>query len=195
MGWRSIQATSTGADSNASTIGRADLDGQNATTSFISVASYPYGVAVDSNHIYWANPNGSIGRADLDGQAVDNTFISVIGGLPTGVAVDSGHVFWTDEAVGSIGRADLDGQNVDDTFIPAAAPPGMGPVFLTVDSSHIYWSDGRRPDASLRPTSTGRTSIYGFLTDMSFTLGLAVDSNYTHWTHTQLGGAIHARAT
>src|SRR5215216_2478900 len=47
--------------------GRVDVDGQNANQSFISGASFPAGVAVDSGHVYWTNDTGTIGRADLDG--------------------------------------------------------------------------------------------------------------------------------
>ncbi len=56
------------------TIGRADLDGQNVNQNFIiPPASYPWGVTVDSGHIYWTNGLlvGTIGRADLDGQNAD----------------------------------------------------------------------------------------------------------------------------
>src|SRR5438093_1191995 len=47
------------------TIGRANLGGQNVNQSFITGASAPFGMAVDSSHIYWANAgNKTIGRAD-----------------------------------------------------------------------------------------------------------------------------------
>jgi virginiamycin B lyase len=71
------------------TIGRADLNGQNVNQNFITGASSPRGVAVDSGHIYWPNGdiNGTIGRADLDGQNVNQSFIT--GAVtPEGVAVD-----------------------------------------------------------------------------------------------------------
>jgi hypothetical protein len=60
--------------------------------SFITGASNPAGVAVDSGHIYWANHGAdTIGRADLDGNpaSVNQSFISGPS-FPTGVAVDSG---------------------------------------------------------------------------------------------------------
>ena len=39
----------------AGTIGRANLDGTSANQSFITGASVPLGVAVDGQHVYWAN--------------------------------------------------------------------------------------------------------------------------------------------
>ena len=53
------------------TIGRANLDGTGVDQSFITGADGPHGVAVDGQHIYWANSPGAIGRANLDGTGVD----------------------------------------------------------------------------------------------------------------------------
>ena len=63
--------------------------------SFITGASRPYWVAVDSRYIYWTNAlSNTIGRADLDGQNVNQNFI-VTGNGPFGLAVDSSHIYWT----------------------------------------------------------------------------------------------------
>jgi hypothetical protein len=58
-------------DRTNGTVGRADLaDGGNADPSFITEASSPVGVAVDANHIYWANTGTAGGdRAQPAGQA------------------------------------------------------------------------------------------------------------------------------
>ena len=71
----------------ADTIGRANLDGSGVDQSFITGAAIPDGVAVDADHVYWANGTAStIGRANLDGTGVDQSFIT---GVAQGVAVDS----------------------------------------------------------------------------------------------------------
>ena len=60
-------------------IGRANLDGTGANPSFIPEASSPYGVAVDSAHVYWANfetGTSTIGRANLDGTGANPSFIT-----------------------------------------------------------------------------------------------------------------------
>jgi hypothetical protein len=45
--------------------------------SFISGASTPFGVAVDSQYVYWANfGTGTIGRAALGGGEVNQAFIT-----------------------------------------------------------------------------------------------------------------------
>src|SRR6266511_2865185 len=100
--------------SNGNGISRADVEGQNVSQ-FITIPG-PFGLAVDSQHIYWTNGvsgvTDTIGRADLDGQNVNQSFITGLDN-PRGLAVDSSHIYWTAWAIGKIGRADLGGGNVN----------------------------------------------------------------------------------
>ena len=78
-------------------------------------------MAVDADHVYWTNINGTIGRANLDGTGVDQSFITDTSAI--GVAVDADHVYWSDASTGTIGRANLDGTGVDESFITGASTP------------------------------------------------------------------------
>ena len=111
-------------NSGASTVGRANVDGQNVNQSFITGPLALYGLAVDSGHIYWDDlANYTIGRADLDGQNVNLSFINLPQGVfPRGVAVDRSHIYWTADG-GIVGRADLDGQNANQSFITGCPSP------------------------------------------------------------------------
>jgi hypothetical protein len=74
----------------SNTIGRADVNGQNANQSFITGANGTSGVAVDSGHVYWINnSSGTIGRADLNGQNVNQSFITGAND-PVALAVEPG---------------------------------------------------------------------------------------------------------
>jgi virginiamycin B lyase len=73
------------ADAAAGTVGRATIDGNpaNVDASFIKGAISPADVAVDYQHVYWANQfvgppsgGGTIGRANLDGSDADQSFIN-----------------------------------------------------------------------------------------------------------------------
>jgi hypothetical protein len=76
------------------TIGRAKLNGTDATERCIAIANVPIGnvpegLALDSQHVYWSNyPADSIARANLDGTGVDEHFATVKG-VPEGIAVDT----------------------------------------------------------------------------------------------------------
>ena len=169
------------------TIGRANLDGTNADQSFITRTGAPVGIAVDAEHVYWANDGGTIGRAELDGTRADQGFISPGAGTPQGVAVDANHVYWADFSTDTIGRANLDGTNVDQSFISGASDP----VGVAVDATHIYW-------ANFFTNAIGRANLDGtgvsqsFIGDASSSngsppTGVAVDAGHVYWGAYGLG--------
>jgi hypothetical protein len=107
-------------------IGRANLDGTDAQSEFISVPQLepesgvllpakPRGLAVDGGEIYWTNGTtevdkegvtkffeGTIGRAKLNGEGaateIEPNFIEGAGNAHA-VAVDALHLFWTNDAL------------------------------------------------------------------------------------------------
>jgi virginiamycin B lyase len=162
-------------------IGRAELDGSGAGPSFITGAEYPYGLTVDSGHVYWTNSfRNTIGRANLDGTEVNQSFIFGVHG-PFGVAVDASHIYWTNGQTtpGTIGRANLDGSGVDESFISGADTP----YGVAVDASHIYWTN------TFTTNTIGRASLDGSQVNQSFITGadsptdVAVDANHIYWTN------------
>lgn len=87
--------------STGSSIGRANLDGTGVNQSFISGTCGSFGLAVDSNYVYWANAQcHSIGRANTDGTGADQDFITgldLAGGYPAqpgGLAIDAASLYW-----------------------------------------------------------------------------------------------------
>jgi virginiamycin B lyase len=187
--WTPVQAeafiySATGAPSG---IARAELSGTGLNNSFLA-ASGPAGIAVDSQHIYWANlGTNSIGRANLDGTGVDQNFITGAG-APSGVAVDAGHVYWTNEnagtdGTGTIGRANLDGSGATQSFISGLNVPNG----LAVDSGHIYWANnatgtiGRATFSGSGVTGVTNTFIVGNGT--SDPNGVALDAGHIYWAN------------
>jgi Low-density lipoprotein receptor repeat class B len=50
-------------DEGSDTVGRANIDGTGVNQSFITGASVPNGLAVDTGHVYWTNEgSNTIGR-------------------------------------------------------------------------------------------------------------------------------------
>jgi|GEM_PF-2085561 len=111
-----------GDTSGSGSIGRARLDGSGVEEAFIDPVDpiVPYGVAVDTSHVYWANSmNDSIGRAGTSGGSIEEEFIP--NAHPAGVAVDANYVYWGKaQPPEAIGRADIDGGNIQSNFIPGA---------------------------------------------------------------------------
>ena len=138
-------------------------------------------VAVDANHVYWAQdaaygPPGvtqiaAIGRANLDGTAVERSFIPVPwwnGIPPRGIAVDAAHIYWLNPprtVPPAIARANLDGTAVDERFID---DDRNWPVEVAVDAEHIYWADDRLRLADEFKAAIGRADLDGTNADLDF---------------------------
>jgi len=161
----------------SSKIGRIGINGTGLNNSLVTgiVGSSPgvSGLAVDSNHIYWADWNaGKIGRANLDGSSPNPDFITGLTN-PSGLAVNATHIFWggsqSSPASTSIGRANIDGGNKNADFITGVNKP----VAIAIDSTNIFWTN----------TSTGtigRAAIDGTGANASFVTSAftAGDPNY-----------------
>jgi hypothetical protein len=176
------------------TIGRANLNGTNPNQNFIpsEYASNAVGLAVDSNHIYWANQgfggNGTIGRANLDGTNPDRNFITDAFGpqtgrfYPTGVAVDSNYIYWNDVGSNTIGRANLDGTTVDQNFITTGVDV---PEQVVVDSNYVYWANFGR--STIVKSTIGRATLDGRNVNQDLITGangpyrMAIDSSFVYW--------------
>jgi hypothetical protein len=155
------------------TIGRANLDGSEATV-LIAGLNGPCNLAAGGGYLYWLDWSG-IGRVRLDGSEAEPGFVSTVGGC--GLAVDSRYIYWGEH--GRIGRANLDGSEPDPEFI--AGIGGVGSI--AVDGAHLYWTD--RPEG-MAYSSIGRANLDGsgvvrsWIATESFALGgVAVDGRPT----------------
>jgi hypothetical protein len=154
-------------------IGTADLAGSNVDESFIPTAGQPCAVAVDADHVYWADSN-TIGRANYDGTGIDPGFIQGADS-PCGVVVDSTHIYWTNTGGTTIGRANLDGSQSDQSFITGASAP----CGIAIDAQYIYWGNSAT-GAIGRANLDGSQADQSFITGATRPCGVAVDS--TVWT-------------
>lgn len=133
------------------------------------------GVAVDAQHMYWADRYGDvIGRAGIRGSNAELTFV-VGADEPCGVAVDGSHIYWANRAGGTIGRARIDGSEVEQDFVQ-----GLGqPCGVAVSGSRIYWTD-------LQDGSIGRATLDGTkLAPIPIgdgACGVAADNEHVFWS-------------
>jgi len=186
------------------TIGRAQLNGEAAAgdvkPGFITEDSVtgeglsaPQGIAVDGEHIYWANPQAgdkSIGRADLNGENADLHYIELpIGETPQGgVAVDATHIYYITRGNGGgsfIIRRNLTGP-AEEKFTGSNSVDKPDFRGLALDASHLYW-------ANQASGTIGRTDLD--LSNLEFTnaekefihtggapIGLAADASHLYWS-------------
>jgi hypothetical protein len=144
----------------AGTIGRAKVSGSGAELvepEFITGASTPTAVAVDSEHIFWANSGGGdpvtesggygavISRATLDRNTINREFVFPIGPfsavVPTALALTDTSIYvgLLEDGVnqnGNIRRLPLEGGN-------AEANLGIGSTSiggLATEGANVYWT-------------------------------------------------------
>jgi hypothetical protein len=120
----------TGPEQPPASITAAELNGGNVNADFIP--QHALGLAVDSSHIYWADPvNGTIGRANLDGSGVKDAFIAP-GPTKCGKEIEPG-VFEGEEA--------------------------SKPRYVAVQGEYIYWSNTGCPEVAGQQKTEGGGSI------------------------------------
>jgi hypothetical protein len=144
--------------SRVGSIGRANLDGSEATSTFITGLERPCDITVAGDHIFWVehgrtNPEwGGIGRASLDGSGPQRPFVPFPApNSSCGLTASGGYIYWGEG--GGIARANLDGGEVNRSFIP-----NTGYVEgIAIQAGHIYWA-AAWPNAG---SSVGRANLDG----------------------------------
>ncbi|MCW2954439.1 MAG: low-density lipoprotein receptor repeat protein, partial [Conexibacter sp.] len=155
-------------NTDAGTIGRANLDGSGVDQSFMQTGGAPYSLAVDGQHIYWTDPTANaVGRANLDGTGQQPTFIPAYG--PKGLAVDGDHIYWGNPGSISLGRANIDGTGVNQGFVSVAGQVDG----VAVDLGHVYWVNNTGSSSS---STLGRVNIDGSSPNLNWIVYLTAPS-------------------
>jgi len=169
--------TNQGTDS----IGRARLNGDVAIRNFIPTAQPSRGLAIDGQHVYWAQggAQGSIGRARLNGTARDQSFIAT-GANPRGVALDSFGIYFSHVVggAGAIARSSLDGSYVNPMFIGTSGPP----CGVAVDPDKIWWANSTNPGTIGRAHGPLDVEPH-FITAGGNPCGVAVTGTHVYWAN------------
>ena len=175
-------------NTEAGTIGRAEIDGSNPEPSFITGLENPEGLTVDSGHIYWAEArdreegHGTIGRATLAGGSIEKEFITGAGD-PHDVAVSSEYVYWTNGASTDIGRATITGASPEQSFL--ARTGGEHPWGIAVNATNLYWIDQEGNAYVIKVNIGGGGESYEFAAPEA--RDIAIDSNHIYWSDVKDG--------
>jgi virginiamycin B lyase len=185
------------ANEGGGNIVRANNDGTGVDAGFITGATNPCGVAVNSSRIYWGNQGmlsgTTVGSASIDGSGVNQSFVTGASS-PCGVAVDDNFLYWANESGDTIGRAGLDGSSPNQGFVTGTSTP----CGVAVSPTHIYWGVG-----DTTSTTIGRANLNGTSPDNAFIggaaepCGVAVNSAHVYWANFDVdngGGTSIGRA-
>jgi hypothetical protein len=162
----------TGPDQPAAAIGTGNI-----TTGEIEEAAFipkrAVGVAVDSEHVYWADPiAGTIGRADIDGSDPDDAFI----------------------APGE-SECELEVETEPGVFEKEVVPAPSTPRYVAVDAGHVYWTNtgvlDKNGESIDKGGTVGRADLDGetasvdpdFICGASNPQGIAVNATHIYWAN------------
>jgi len=201
------------------TIGRAELDGSgNLIESSIDpdficgeveptpgvrekAVSNPQGIAVNSEHIYWANAatgdvlNRWLARADIDGGEVEAKFVAppvTFTRLFSGVAIDGGHIYLGLEEPDSndnsfVLRVTLAGTEPSEFYVGDAGIRG-----LALDATSIYWANQEERAIGTVPLADAKSGIGGcpavptcnskLIQPVGSPVGLALEGSNLYWS-------------
>jgi len=189
----------------AGTIGRAKIgatEGEDPDPEFITGASNPQGIAVNSEHIYWANDGSglatrTLGRALLGGGGVEQAFFQTNGAEPLsgGVALSPTYVYFArmqgdDENVGAfVARLPLEGGTEE--FLSTEKNSKLRGI--AVEGPYVFWvakgegAIGRIPVADFpagpgHPCSSIPTCEPDFLSPAGTLEGLATSGEHLYWS-------------
>lgn len=172
-----------------------------SVTTLVSGQKDPVGVAVDGDHIYWADlVAGTISFGSLVRDPVTNgvtvtdvSFLFQGLGGPLGVAVDGSYVYWTtvgseSSTSGTIWRASLPSATQPSPGSPVALVTGQNnPSGLVVAGTTIYWAnygtDADEGSINSYPLDGGATASPVTVVDnLTAPYGIAVNGGNIYWT-------------
>ena len=123
----------------AGSIQKVPLTGGTASV-LATNANYPYSIAANSTHVYWADigtaptyADGTINRVPIVGGKVE--VLAVAQCQPEAVRVDASYVYWVTACGGTVARAPLAG---GPTRILASGQ--KGPSFLALGEETVYFT-------------------------------------------------------
>jgi hypothetical protein len=181
-------------------IGRVRLDGSEPPEAgIVSGLTDPQGVAVDGEHLYWANhfesaSKGYIGRASPDGSGANSKWLSIGGEIPQGVAVNAAGLYWSSNYAPFatsgerfIGRANLNGSGVTRVKISEKVEEGSMRG-IALDAGHVYWASSRIGEGDKFEIGRDDLSLSEENLEPDFILiegkpkGVAVDGEHLYWS-------------
>ncbi|MEI6623224.1 MAG: IPT/TIG domain-containing protein, partial [Actinomycetes bacterium] len=195
--WTNDQSVS---DTLPGSVGRSLNDGTLDPNPLISPVDHPFGLAIDSSHVYWANEvGGEIWRSNLDGTGAAvlfNPSLFTPTASASAVAVDATHIYWThyesSTTNGAIWKANLDGTNP--VLLASTGDPGS--YGIAVDADYVYWT--RIDGEGVFRTTLGGGATPQRINDLGYTghaFGIAIHGSQVYWTDYFDGGIFRTDLT
>lgn len=176
--------TGVSAESGANEGGTNETDAGATITTLASGQGPSYGIAVDSQNVYWtAFDTGNVMRVSIDGGSP--TVIASGQVNPYGIAVDSQYVYWTNNnSAGTVMRAPLE----DGGSPTMLAADQNGPNCIAVDDTRVYWTAYYDGTVMAVPLYGG--NAVALAAGQAQPYGIVVGEASVYWTNSTSVGAV-----
>lgn len=167
------------ADDSPGVVARCPLTGCVAAPEVLATPDRPFGLALDSTSVYWADRNSAtLSRRPIGGGA-EVAVATSLGGLPIAAAVDNGSLFWIVDFTGSVQGAASDGG----TF--RVGVNGTSGRDLVLNKTDVYWGAAIDPglDGKISHAPRDGAGPVTFLANAGGEpMALAIDAQRVYWT-------------
>jgi sugar lactone lactonase YvrE len=153
----------------------------------LASGGYPYGIALNPTHVYWAAQIQGVMRVPLAGGTAEQIAAA---DTPQAVALDGQSVYWT--AKNTVAKTDLGGGRVNSIVDTTSK---TGPWGLAVDSTTVYWANQVAAPGFLQTVPTGGGPPSALANGLVAPDGVVVDETTVYWangTNQQVEGSIMA---
>ena len=164
-------------------------------TERVANATYPAGVALDREHIYWMQRDLDFIRLVVLPLAGGDPHVLATGpqdrsggpGVPSRIAVDDTHVYFSAYGIGQVLRVPKTGGPTE-VFASGFDYPGD----VAVSGRYVYWTSGGRTPRSgaLHRAEKVSKKPIRIASGQDFPLSLALSGEHLFWTN-YYGGSVH----
>jgi hypothetical protein len=145
----------------------------------------PYGVAVDSTNVYWAD-NGGGSVMKCVNSACNGTQVALAtgqGNPGARIAVDATNVYWVNSSANTVVRCAIAGCSNNPTVLATDSVAGSTAGFLALDSTAVYWTN-RNDNTVKKCALTGCGGVGTIIaSQQNSPADIAVDGTSVYWTN------------
>jgi hypothetical protein len=173
---------------NAGAVLQAPVGGGTVTTLQMGLED-PYGIAVDSENVYFTtNAGGRVKKVPIGGGTV-TTLAEGLNG-PCYIAVSGGNVYWTNYGDGTLQTIPTSGTAPGTPTTLGTDSAGDNANGVAVSGSTVFFAASNDPGAIWSVGTTGGGTAKAFIGMQDTPWGVAVDSNNLYWTNDDNPGQL-----